>query len=209
MSATELVGITITGLVMILGLVGTLVPGIPGAPLILIAAVGHKLYFGDASVSYIGLSLLILLTLISIALDFLAGVLGAKKLGATWRGMLGAIIGAIVGLFFSLPGLILGPLVGAFLFEFLGGRAWREAAKAGVGTIIGIILGTIGRIVCCVIMITVFGLSVLWQREQPGPGESAPTVALTELEGRPLSFDIPQKPVVQSRRFEQNRLNPE
>ena len=54
--------------------------------------------------------------ILSLVLDFLASVVGAKKLGATWRGMLGAVVGATVGLFFSLPGLILGPLLGAFLF---------------------------------------------------------------------------------------------
>lgn len=162
MSATELMGLVLAGLVMVLGLIGTLVPGIPGAPLILIAAIGHKFYFGAESVSYFALVVLALLTVLSMVLDFLGSLLGAKKLGATWRGMAGAIIGAIVGLFFSLPGLILGPIIGAFLLELLSGREWRESAKAGAGALLGMVLGTLGRVVCCVLMIAVFTLSVLW-----------------------------------------------
>jgi uncharacterized protein YqgC (DUF456 family) len=133
----------------------------------LAAAVGHKLYFGPESISYLTLTVLVLLTIASLVLDFLSGLLGAKKLGATWRGMTGAVVGAIVGLFFSLPGLILGPIIGAFLFELIGGREWRESAKAGVGALIGMVLGTLGRVICCVLMIGVFCLSMLWTR--PGP----------------------------------------
>jgi uncharacterized protein YqgC (DUF456 family) len=162
MSAAEVTGFVLAGLVMFLGLIGTLVPGIPGAPLILAAAIGHKIYFGAESISYFALSVLVILTILSMVLDFLGSLLGAKKLGATWRGMAGAIVGAIVGLFFSLPGLILGPIIGAFLFELLSGREWRESAKAGAGAFVGMLLGTVGRVVCCVLMIAVFSLSVIW-----------------------------------------------
>ncbi len=164
MSAPELMGFVLAGIVMFLGLIGTLVPGIPGAPLILAAAVGHKLYFGPNSVSYWILFILLVLTILSMALDFLGSLLGAKKLGATWRGMVGAVLGAIVGLFFNIPGLILGPIIGAFLFELLSGREWRESAKAGAGAFLGMLLGTVGRVTCCVIMIAVFSLGVLWNR---------------------------------------------
>jgi uncharacterized protein len=162
MSAAEVMGFVLAGLVMFLGLIGTLVPGIPGAPLILAAAIGHKFYFGADSISYFALSVLVILTILSLVLDFLGSLLGAKKLGATWRGMVGAILGAIVGLFFSLPGLILGPIIGAFLFELLSGREWRESAKAGAGALLGMLIGTVGRVVCCVLMIAVFSLSVIW-----------------------------------------------
>jgi uncharacterized protein YqgC (DUF456 family) len=165
MSGAEVTGFVLAGIVMVLGLIGTLLPGIPGAPLILAAAVGHKLYFGADSISYFGLFVLVVLTILSMVLDFFGSLLGAKKLGATWRGMAGAIVGAIVGLFFNLPGLILGPIIGAFLFELLSGREWRESAKAGAGALLGMLLGMVGRVVCCVIMIAVFSLSVLWNHD--------------------------------------------
>jgi uncharacterized protein len=159
MTMEELAGITIVAIVMLVGLIGTCVPGIPGAPLILAGAVGHKLYFGERSASYFALALLVVLTILSLVLDFLATLLGAKKLGATWKGMLGAMIGGVVGLFFSLPGLILGPLIGAFAFEFIGGRAWKESAQAGAGAMLGLALGALGKVVCCVIMVAIFVFS--------------------------------------------------
>lgn len=177
MSAAELTGLLLAGVVMLAGLIGTLVPGIPGAPLILVAAIVHKLYFGVDGASYFALAVLLGLTILSMVLDFLGSLLGAKKLGATWRGMAGAIVGAIVGLFFSLPGLILGPIIGAFLFELLGGREWRESAKAGAGALIGMLLGAVGRIVCCVLMIVVFGLSVLWNHDSSTTSKAIATNA--------------------------------
>ena len=146
---------------MAVGLVGTVVPGIPGAPLIFAAAVGHKLYFRDAGAGYVALGALALLTVLSLVLDFLGTMFGAKKLGATWRGITGAMIGAIVGLFFSLPGLILGPIIGAFLFELAGGREWKESARAGAGAMLGMVLGALGKAACCVMMIAIFAFSVI------------------------------------------------
>ncbi len=174
-------GLVIAGIVMLAGLLGTLIPGIPGAPLILIAAIGHKIYFRAESLSYFALFVLVVLTVLSMVLDFLGSLFGAKKLGATWRGMLGAIVGAVVGLFFSLPGLILGPIIGAFLFELVSGRAWKESAKAGAGAFLGMLLGAVGRVVCCVLMITVFSLSILWNH-----CSSNPAAQTTQLQAGPL-----------------------
>jgi uncharacterized protein YqgC (DUF456 family) len=153
-------GFALAIIVMVVGLIGTVIPGIPGAPLILAAAVIHKIYFRDASASYFVLVALTLLTVLSLVLDFLGTMLGAKKLGATWRGIVGAMLGAIVGLFFNLPGLILGPIIGAFLFEFLAGREWKDSARAGVGALLGMALGALGKAVCCVLMIAIFSASV-------------------------------------------------
>ena len=89
MSFAEVLGLVLAGLVMFIGLAGSVLPGIPGAPLILVGAVGHKLYFGEQSVSWFAMSLLIIFMLLSLVLDFLASTLGAKKLGATWRGVVG------------------------------------------------------------------------------------------------------------------------
>jgi hypothetical protein len=175
MSGTETAGLIIAGLVMLAGLIGTLVPGVPGAPLILAAAIGHKIYFGPESIGYFGIALLVLLTILSMVLDFLGSLFGAKKMGATWRGMLGAIVGAIVGIFFSLPGLILGPIIGAFLFELISGRAWKESARAGAGAFIGMILGAVGRVVCCVLMIVVFSTGVIWNHSSAALAGSAST----------------------------------
>lgn len=191
----EFAGLLIVGVVMLTGLVGTFVPGIPGAPLILAAAVGHKMYFGEQSASLLALAAMALLTVLSLVLDFLGSVFGAKKMGATWRGVLGAVLGAIVGVFFSLPGLILGPIIGAIALEMAGGRAWKESAQAGAGALLGLLLGVLGKIVCCVIMIAVFAFSSSLNLARP----SSPQGELASYASTPsMICALPATPVSRS-----------
>ena len=161
MTSEEIVGLSLALLVMLTGLIGSLLPVLPGTPLILIAAIGHRLYFGDASASNLVLAILGTLMVVSLVFDFLASVLGAKKFGATWRGMAGAVIGGIIGLFFSLPGIILGPFLGAMLFEMLGDKEFKKAAKAGLGATVGLLLGVVGKFSIGVVMIILFATSVI------------------------------------------------
>lgn len=148
---------------MLIGLVGSIVPGLPGTPLMLVAAIGHRLYFGAASASNLVLGILFGLTIVSVVFDFLAGVLGAKKFGATWRGALGALVGGIIGLFFSLPGIIIGPFLGAMLFEMLDGQEYRKAAKAGLGAFLGLLMGVVGKFSIGVVMTILFAVNVIYR----------------------------------------------
>ena len=95
----EIIGLSLALIVMLVALVGNVVPGIPGTPLALIAAVAHRLYFGQSSVNNTVLFVLILLAAIALVFDFLGSALGAKKFGATWRGVVGAVVGGIAGWF--------------------------------------------------------------------------------------------------------------
>lgn len=161
MTADFVVGFVLTLFVMMVGLVGTLVPGIPGTPVIFAAALGHRLWFGDRGPAiWVVLTLGVLMAL-SLAVDFLATTAGAKKLGASHRGMIGAVLGGMIGIFFPPIGLVLGPFLGAMLFEAIGGRDWREASRAGVGAALGFLAGTVGRIACGVAMVGLFVLNVL------------------------------------------------
>src|SRR5437879_13655032 len=99
------------------GLIGNLVPGLPGTPLVLLAAMSHRLYFGQASVNNLVLIALAGLMVIALGFDYFATVFGAKKFGATWRGAVGAVLGGMIGLFFSLPGIVLAPFLGSTPFE--------------------------------------------------------------------------------------------
>ena len=161
MTTEQIAGLSLTLLVMLAGLIGSLLPVLPGTPLILIAAIGHRLYFGEVSISNLVLGILVALTVVSLVFDFLASMLGAKKFGATWRGMLGAVIGGIIGLFFSLPGIILGPFLGAMLFEMLGDKEFKKAAKAGLGATVGLLLGVVGKFSIGVVMMILFATSVI------------------------------------------------
>jgi uncharacterized protein len=161
MTTVEIIGLSLALLVMLAGLICSILPGIPGIPVILAAVIGHRLYFGQHGVSNVVLIILAALTVISVLFDFLAGMFGANKFGATWRGALGAIVGGIIGLFFNLPGIILGPFIGATLFELLGDREMKMALKAGLGATVGLLAGVVGKFAIGVIMILLFATNVI------------------------------------------------
>lgn len=161
MTTEEIVGLSLALLVMLGGLVGAVLPVVPGIPIILLAAIGHRLWFGQTGVSNLVLLILFVLTVVATAFDFFAGMVGANKMGATWRGALGAIIGGIVGVFFSLPGIIIGPFLGATVFELLGDRELEKALKAGLGATLGLFAGIIGKFAIGVIMILLFATNVI------------------------------------------------
>jgi uncharacterized protein YqgC (DUF456 family) len=170
MSWEQIIGISIALIIMLVGLIGSVVPVLPGTPVVLIAAIGHRLYFGEASISNLFLLVLGLLTGLSLLLDFIASVLGAKKFGATWRGMVGAVIGGVIGLFFNIPGIILGPFLGAMILEMSGGKEFKVAAKAGAGAVIGLLLGVVGKFSICVMMIALFATNTIYRTlNQPKP----------------------------------------
>ena len=170
MTPTEVMGFILTLLVMLVGMAGAALPGLPGTPLIFLAALGHRLCFGDQSASRIVVFVLGILTLASLALDFLASTYGAKRLGATWRGSTGAFLGAVAGLFMFPPwGLVLLPLAGAAAAEMLGGRPWKEAGKAGLGAALGVVAGTLGRIAFSLAMVALWLFSFLWHRVGSAP----------------------------------------
>lgn len=162
MTTEQIIGLVLALGVMSVGVAGSILPGIPSTPLVLIAAIGHKLYFGATGAGWVTMTLLIGLTLLSILMDYLATLVGARKLGATWRGTVGAVAGCLIGLFFSLPGVILGPFLGATAFELAGGRSWNESGRAGIGATLGLLAGAIGKVACCVAMMAVFAISVIY-----------------------------------------------
>lgn len=163
MSADQILGLSVALLVMVIGFIGSFLPGIPSTPLVLAAAIGHKIYFRETSVGWLVMTILVAIAVVSMVMDYLASVYGAKKLGATWRGALGAVLGGIVGLFFAFPGILLGPFLGAFGFEMLGGRTWRESGKAGAGATLGLLAGALGKMAACLAMICLFAFDVIYR----------------------------------------------
>lgn len=163
MNVSEITGMIVVGLIMLLGLAGAVLPGLPGTPLIFLGALGHKLWFHDHSVSWWIIGLLGLVTVLTLLMDFLATAYGAKKLGATWRGAVGATIGGVLGLLWLPFGLILGPFLGAMLLEMLTGKEWKSAGKAGVGATLGFLAGTVGKGAAALGMIGLWTLLMFWQ----------------------------------------------
>jgi uncharacterized protein len=143
-------------ILVLVGMAGTILPALPGAPLVLIGLVLAAWADGFQKVGWFPLTIIGGLTVLTLLVDFAATSLGAKRVGASWLAVAGAAVGTIVGLFFSLPGLILGPFVGAVLGEYLARRNRDQAIKAGIGTWIGIMLGTAGKLALICMMIGVF-----------------------------------------------------
>ena len=90
-----------------------------------------------------------------------ASLLGAKRVGASPKAVLGATLGSVVGIFFGLPGLILGPFIGAVIGELGARRGLDQAAASGVATWVGLLLGTIAKLAIGLAMIGVFAFAWL------------------------------------------------
>lgn len=163
MTTQEIIGFIIAEGFMVIGAVGSMLPAIPSTPVVFLAALGHKIYFGDNSISYLILAILGIITLFSLIMDYIASLVGARKLGATWRGVAGALIGGILGLFLGPWGILIGPFIGALTFEMMGGRQFEEASKAGFGALLGIVAGTLGKFICAIAMASLFAANIIWR----------------------------------------------
>ncbi|MDP0500016.1 MAG: DUF456 domain-containing protein [Verrucomicrobiota bacterium JB022] len=134
----EVLALIVSSTLFFLGVLGIFLPVLPSTILVWAGIAIHQLWMAPLSVGWKFVIVAGIITLLAELLDFVASYLGAKKFGATWKGALGALVGAIVGgIFFNLPGLILGPIIGAMLFEFIEQRSWRAASRAGIGAIVG------------------------------------------------------------------------
>jgi uncharacterized protein YqgC (DUF456 family) len=138
------------------GVIGTVLPELPGA-LLVFAGLFVAAWADDfARVGFGGLTIVALLGVLSLAVDFLASILGAKRVGASPQALAGAGIGAIVGMFFGIPGLILGPFAGAVLGELLARGGLLRAGHVGLATSIGMLLGAVAKLVLAFAMIATF-----------------------------------------------------
>jgi len=146
-------------LLVVLGLVGLLLPVLPGAPLLLAGLVAAAWAENFEKVGWGTLALIGLLAFFGTFIDFAAGAFGAKRFGASKAGMAGAVLGAIVGLFFGLPGVLLGPFVGAVAGELLARRSAGAAGRAGVGAALGLVFGAAAKLALAFTMIGVFLLA--------------------------------------------------
>jgi uncharacterized protein len=142
----------------IVGFIATILPVAPGNIIVLCGIVLHRLWVPDYSVSWKFIWVMLTLSLIAMAGDYALTYWGAKRFGATWRGGVGAIVGALVAIFIPPPlfWLIFGPLIGAILFEMVGGQEWKKAGKAGFGSFMGGIAAMLFKIVVSAIMIAGF-----------------------------------------------------
>ncbi len=138
------------------GLAGTVLPMLPGAPMVfgglwLAAWIDGYTRVGPWTIGVLGV-----LVLLAIAMDFIASALGAQRVGASRQAIIGSVIGSVVGLFFGLLGLLLGPFIGAVIGELMARRDMQQATTVGIATWIGLLFGTIAKLALSLTMIGVF-----------------------------------------------------
>lgn len=147
----------VSGVALVLvGLAGIILPGLPGHVLILAGLVLAAWADGFTRVSGWTLAVIALIAAASYLVDFAAVAVGARKLGASSRAMVGAGLGTVAGLFFGLPGIILGPFAGAVIGELTVKQDLRQAGKAGVAAWIGFAIGTAIKVGMAFVMIGIF-----------------------------------------------------
>jgi uncharacterized protein len=154
----------VAAVLIVVGLIGAIVPALPGIPLIfggiwLIAGVDHYQHLGlwwllaIAGVGMVGLMF-----------DLFAGALGAKRVGASKQAVWGALAGTVIGVFFGLPGLLLGAFFGAVLGELSAGNGVLRSTHVGLSASVGMIFGSIIKLVSSVTMLALFGAGWWWNR---------------------------------------------
>lgn len=147
---------------MAAGLAGSILPGLPGSPLILLGAFIYAWYTGFESVTWTTLLWLLILTLLSQFLDFFASLIGVQRFGGSSWGMAGALAGGFFGVVVGgIPGIMIGGFLGAFLLEMIHNRNMEVSFKSGLGTLIGFLFGTLGKLVVAIIMIGIFIVKIL------------------------------------------------
>lgn len=138
-------------LFLLIGIIGCIVPGLPGTPIsyagLWIAQATNRVDFSWQFLLIWG----IVVVVISV-LDYVVPAWGTKKFGGSSWGVWGSTIGVFIGLFFGAVGVIVGPLVGAILGELIAGKQLGAALKAGWGSFIGILFGTVIKLMACGLM---------------------------------------------------------
>jgi len=149
-------------LIMIVGFVGIFIPGLPGIGLIFISALGYGYLTGFEEISVMLISVFAVLTILAMILDYIGGILGAKRFGASKSGILWGMVGGIIGfLLFGLIGLLLGQFVGTMGGELLRGKKLELSLKSGIGSLIGYILSVVMNMSIGLFMIAIFLIRVL------------------------------------------------
>lgn len=141
------------------GLAGTVLPALPGVPMIFIGLWLAAWIDDYQRVGGITLGVLGTFTVLAILADLFASVIGAQRVRASSQSIWGALIGSVVGLFFGLPGLILGPFVGAVIGELAARGGLARATEVGIATWVGLLIGTILKLAIAVTMVAVFAFA--------------------------------------------------
>jgi uncharacterized protein len=149
-------------LLIVVGLAGTVLPALPGPVLVLGGILLGAWIDGFTLVSQTTVAIVTGLAVLAWVLDYVAGLMGAKRAGASPQALVGAAIGTVVGLFMGLVGVLFMPFVGAVAGEYIARRDEQGAMKVGIGTWIGIMFGLLAKVVLSLVMVGVFVVALVF-----------------------------------------------
>lgn len=148
----DILFIVFSFLLLVAGLIGCILPVLPGIPLsyagLLVLQLTNAVSFSTCQ-----LVVWLLCVIVLQILDYVTPLLGSKYSGGTVYGNRGCVAGTILGLFFMPWGILAGPFIGAVLGELLGGSDMQVALRAGIGSFIGFVLGTLLKVLVCLYFI--------------------------------------------------------
>jgi uncharacterized protein YqgC (DUF456 family) len=147
---------------LLAGMAGVVLPALPGAPLLVAGALLVGWADGFTRVSGWTVAACALLGAAIWAVDLAAGVLGARAFGASRWSVVGSGVGLVAGLFLGLPGIVLGPAVGALVFEYARNPDFARAAKAGVGAFVGFVLGSVAKVALSFVLVGVLVVALVF-----------------------------------------------
>jgi uncharacterized protein YqgC (DUF456 family) len=155
--------LVVTFLIMFVGLLGTVLPVLPGTVLILLGALFYAVLDGFQRVGWPTLLVLVVFTAVATTADIWVGGLGARAGGASGWSILAGLLGGLIGLvFFSLPGAVIGAVLGVLISEVVRVRDWKQALKAGGGWAAGWLLSILVQLGLGLAMVVIFVWQV-WQ----------------------------------------------
>jgi hypothetical protein len=148
-------------LLIVVGLAGTVLPALPGTALVLGGILLGAWIDDFTRVGALALTFVAVLAVLAWVLDYVAGLLGARKAGASRLALVGAAVGTVAGIFMGLVGVLFMPLVGAAVGEYLARRDEKNAVKVGVATWLGILAGMLAKVVLAFMMLGVYVVALL------------------------------------------------
>jgi uncharacterized protein YqgC (DUF456 family) len=146
----------VVAILMVAGVIGAIVPYLPGAPLILAGALLYAIATDFMPIGAGRLAILAAVGVLAWALEHVAGVVGARSAGGGRAAVVGAMVGMVLGVMVAPVGLLLGPIVGAIAGELLAGRAPGPSVRSGIGAALGVLTGVVAHFVLALVMVALF-----------------------------------------------------
>jgi uncharacterized protein len=141
---------------MLIGLAGTILPALPGTALVLAGAVLGAWIDDFSRVSGITIGIIAVMAVLSWVLEYVAGLMGARRVQASRQALIGAALGTVAGLFMGLVGVLFMPLVGAAAGEYLARRDQMRSLHVGIATWVGMMLGMLAKVALAFMMVGLF-----------------------------------------------------